>query len=222
MPEQEATETTEQTQTTEATQETQTTETQEPTAAEQLKALQAKVEALETEKANSSESADSEELDTLYKQWFGGDETQEQQAGEEADPRDAQIKALQAELKKVTSMVQYQIKQSAQQKLCDKYAKEVPDWKEIESDVLKLAKKYPTLADEDLMALARAKRPKAATPPTPEKKPDPAKAESAKRAASEKPNSAGANADKEYTSLGDAALDTFRELQAQGGYPGAT
>ena len=171
------------------------------------------------EEAVAEDTDESNNWDEMYKELFGAPAAEERPTIEGEPKTEAEASEL-AELKKQVSemsgMLREQVRKGQLEEACQKYEKAIPDWGEIREDVLALAKKYGNaMGDGDYIALARAKRAGLDKPRPVQKKVDTAKAASAARAGSEKPSGAGRNADRDYASVEDAAMDALRELKAK-------
>lgn len=176
----------------------------------------------EQPEAEQPEDDDSNTWDEMYKELFGTTESApERPTREDTKVEDkkeeSEIDSLKAQVAEMSALLKSQVRESKLKEACKVYEENLPDWGEIKDDVLALAKKYGnTMGDSEYIALARAKKAGLDKPkPVALKKADTATAASAKRAVSEKPSGAGQNADREYASVDDAAMDALRELKAK-------
>lgn len=161
---------------------------------------------------------DAKVIEELYAEMKRLDEAAQKPPIETDDPLVKELTEQRKELAQIRrAQIQIELKQKqAEQrsKMDAMFAAKHPDWKEVGPLAWELAAKMPGASDNDIVEFARfklqqGKKPmKAAT----SMKNVAQTAQSARRAATEKPTASGRSASRTYQNIQDAADDTWREL----------
>ena len=161
---------------------------------------------------------DAKVIEELYAEMKRLDEAAAKPLAETDDPlvkELAELRKEQAQIRRAQVQMEIRQKQAEQRTKMDAvFAAKHPDWKDIGPLAWELAAKMPGAKDDDIIEFARFKAQQGKKPmkAAQSMKSVEQAAQSARRAASEKPTSQGRSASRTYEKTRDAAEDAWREL----------